>query len=142
MTVTRVYLRLRHTAIKIKDSFSAFCLNRSVGYAHLTVQTKESRKSILHIIIYYMYQQFMLSPVLYKISFLIQFCKNVISDRCPTLFNPTNGLVECTDRTEINSVATFTCYEGYYLSSIVSRTCLSNETWDNTSPTCNITSKY
>ena len=30
MTVTRVYLRLRHTTSKIKDSSSAFCLNLSI----------------------------------------------------------------------------------------------------------------
>ena len=51
MTLTRVYLRLRHTTSKIKDSSLAFCLNRSVGYAHLAVQTRKPRKNILYLLL-------------------------------------------------------------------------------------------
>ena len=50
MTVTHFYLRLQHTTSIIKDSSSAFCLNRSVGYAHLVVQTRKPRKSILYLL--------------------------------------------------------------------------------------------
>ena len=51
MTLTRVYLRLRHTTSKIKDSSLAFCLNRSVGYAHLAVKTRKPRKNILYLLL-------------------------------------------------------------------------------------------
>ena len=55
VSVTHVYLRLCHTTSLIKDSFSAFCLNRSVGYATRALNKKTSEKYPLFIT-YYTYK--------------------------------------------------------------------------------------
>ncbi|XP_035690033.1 CUB and sushi domain-containing protein 3-like [Branchiostoma floridae] len=54
---------------------------------------------------------------------------------CPTLPNPTNGVVSGTN--SLGDVATFTCNSGYNLVGGSTRTCQTDLTWSGSSPTCN-----
>ena len=58
----------------------------------------------------------------------------VIMD-CGLLENPENGQVEFTDTIE-ESVATYTCAEGYNLEGQSERTCMSDGEWSPSEPTC------
>ncbi|KAI8515762.1 hypothetical protein Bbelb_065750 [Branchiostoma belcheri] len=54
--------------------------------------------------------------------------------QCPLLSPPTNGILTGTN--SYGDVANFTCEPGYKLVGTSSLTCLSDGTWDGTSPTC------
>ncbi|KAI8498226.1 hypothetical protein Bbelb_241700, partial [Branchiostoma belcheri] len=54
--------------------------------------------------------------------------------QCPPLINPIKGFV--TDSNSYGDLANFTCEPGYKLVGTSSLTCLSDGTWNGTSPTC------
>ena len=55
---------------------------------------------------------------------------------CGTLHDPTNGKVDTSMGTCLESLATYTCDEGYELSHTGERVCLSSGQWSGTAPTC------
>ena len=54
---------------------------------------------------------------------------------CGNLMDPANGAVSLTTTT-YNSVATYSCNDGYTLVGDTSRTCLDDGSWSGTAPTC------
>ncbi len=60
-----------------------------------------------------------------------QLLSPIPAPQCPTL-PPLNGRVSASGGT-----ATYTCNPGYTLSGSSTRTCLTNEQWSGTAPTCN-----
>ena len=57
-----------------------------------------------------------------------------IPAECPDLTDPDNGNVNF--NTQEGSTATYTCNTGYQLHGASSRTCQSDGTWSDSSPTC------
>ena len=55
---------------------------------------------------------------------------------CGVLVVPSNGLVSYSSNTTYQSVATFSCDEGYSLSASKTRTCQANKTWSYQNPSC------
>ena len=56
---------------------------------------------------------------------------------CPELSAPTNGNITLSDGTNVGSVATYTCNEGYELSVTSTRFCRSgSRAWTGIDPTC------
>ena len=55
---------------------------------------------------------------------------------CGPLVHPRNGRVNTDSGTTYNSVATYSCNEGYYLNGSASRTCMANMEWSPLAPTC------
>ena len=55
---------------------------------------------------------------------------------CGDLPIPSNGAVSYSDTTLINSVATFTCSEGYIVTGDSTRTCLVTGMWSGIQPSC------
>ena len=55
---------------------------------------------------------------------------------CGSLSDPANGFVTTLKGTTFESLATYTCNEGFVLSSTASGTCLSSGHWSFTAPTC------
>ena len=60
---------------------------------------------------------------------------------CPALTNPDNGVVSGTSNT-FESIATYTCNEGYTLTGDMTRFCQANEMWSGSDPTCDRKFKY
>ncbi len=58
--------------------------------------------------------------------------------KCDELANPTNGIVSLSDATNLNSVARYTCSQGYALSSGGDqlRFCRMDATWTGSQPQC------
>ena len=54
---------------------------------------------------------------------------------CGSLPRPANGAVSLTNTT-YNSVATYSCNDGYNLMGDATRTCLASGSWSGTAPTC------
>ena len=54
---------------------------------------------------------------------------------CPTLGNPTNGVVDLSG-TSVGDTATYTCDSGYELVGTPVLNCLANGAWDNSPPVC------
>ena len=54
---------------------------------------------------------------------------------CPELMNPENGQVDISGTTE-NSIATYSCDNGYTLSEPFTRICLSDGVWSESEPSC------
>ena len=63
-----------------------------------------------------------------------------ISGACSDLPRLMNGVITYTDgladSRPINTIATFTCDNGYTLTGGSFRACLNDGTWDGTAPTC------
>ena len=56
---------------------------------------------------------------------------------CPDLQNPPDGVVSLSDGTAFGSQATYTCNDGFVISSgDDTRTCEANGEWSGTIPTC------
>ena len=55
---------------------------------------------------------------------------------CGSLSDPANGSVTILGGTTFESVATFSCDEGFVLSSTATGTCLSSGRWSFMAPTC------
>ncbi|XP_023234733.1 sushi, von Willebrand factor type A, EGF and pentraxin domain-containing protein 1-like [Centruroides sculpturatus] len=60
---------------------------------------------------------------------------------CTKLTNPNNGWVQ-TNSLMVGTLAKYGCKEGYELTGPAIRTCLMNETWSSTIPSCHITSCF
>ena len=70
------------------------------------------------------------------ILFIVHHSLVVIAD-CGPLANPHNGVVEFSSGTLQGSTATYTCDQGYNITSgDHSRTCQANEVWSGTEPIC------
>ena len=69
-----------------------------------------------------------------KVLTLKQFSPLVVD--CMALPNPTNGQVMTTSGTTFNNIATYSCTDGYTLSSSATRVCGSNGSWTLDAPTC------
>ena len=54
---------------------------------------------------------------------------------CPTLGNPTNGVVDLSG-TSVGDTATYTCDSGYELVGTSVLNCLANGAWDNSPAVC------
>ena len=54
---------------------------------------------------------------------------------CGSLTDPANGAVSLTNTT-YNSVATYSCNNGYNLVGDTTRTCQASGSWSETAPTC------
>ncbi len=55
---------------------------------------------------------------------------------CPSLSNPANGIVDLSQGTSLNAVATYSCNVGYRLEGTGQRTCGSEGGWSDTQPVC------
>ena len=55
---------------------------------------------------------------------------------CAELADPANGNVELSAGTDIGSVATYTCNDGYILGGSSTRTCEEGGLWSGEAPTC------
>ncbi len=55
---------------------------------------------------------------------------------CGNLDNPINGEVMISPNTFENSIANYSCFEGYDLVGDATRTCLSTKTWSLSAPLC------
>ncbi|XP_064397056.1 sushi, von Willebrand factor type A, EGF and pentraxin domain-containing protein 1-like isoform X3 [Halichondria panicea] len=60
-------------------------------------------------------------------------CEPVV---CPSLSNPANGIVDLSQGTSLNAVATYSCNVGYRLEGTGQRTCGSEGGWSDTQPVC------
>lgn len=71
--------------------------------------------------------------------FIVHHSLVVIAD-CGSLVDPHNGVVELSSGTLEGSIATYTCDQGYNITSgDHSRTCQANEVWSGTEPICEST---
>ena len=61
---------------------------------------------------------------------------------CGSLTSIDNGNIAYSSGTTYLSVASFSCNPGYTISSIITRTCMANETWSNDTPHCSINGKF
>lgn len=61
---------------------------------------------------------------------------SIILLACPLLQNPTDGRVDLTEGTKFNSVARFSCNEGYNVFGPSTMTCLATGEWCCARPTC------
>ena len=64
------------------------------------------------------------------------FFKLVAEAECDILHDPTNGNVTTSMGTSFESLATYTCNDGYVLSHTGKRVCLSSGEWSDAAPTC------
>ncbi len=55
---------------------------------------------------------------------------------CPSLSNPANGIVDLSQGTSLNAVATYSCNVGYRLEGTGQRTCDPEGGWSDTQPVC------
>ncbi|XP_064397052.1 sushi, von Willebrand factor type A, EGF and pentraxin domain-containing protein 1-like isoform X2 [Halichondria panicea] len=60
-------------------------------------------------------------------------CEPVV---CPSLSNPANGVVDLSQGTSLNAVATYSCNVGYRLEGTGQRTCGPEGGWSDTQPVC------
>ena len=61
---------------------------------------------------------------------------------CGGLVSPANGVVSTPAGTTFPAEATYSCNEGYVLSSDATRKCEASKKWSGTSPSCNSSYKY
>jgi len=66
----------------------------------------------------------------------------IMSLDCGPLTAPTNGKVDTTEGTKYQSVAVFSCNDGYNLVGTAQTECAADATWDTAAPTCVIKSAY
>ena len=64
--------------------------------------------------------------------------KTFLVKGCGTLDIPSHGSVSYSCGTISGSIATFSCDTGYTLSGATTRTCQTDRSWSNDSPTCEI----
>ena len=59
---------------------------------------------------------------------------------CPSLNDPSNGMINCTQGgdgvSDPGDTCTYTCNTGYELTGSNTRTCQSNGSWSGSAPTC------
>lgn len=61
---------------------------------------------------------------------------------CEPLDTPSNGSLKYSNGMTYRSVATFSCDSGFLLDGNLERTCLEDNSWNGTNPTCKIISMY
>ncbi len=69
----------------------------------------------------------------YIIILLLLPCTAVV---CPSLSNPANGIIDLSQGTSLNAVATYSCNVGYRLEGTGQRTCGPEGGWSDTQPVC------
>ena len=84
----------------------------------------------------WLYSSGVMNRVLSVHSSMNFFCSLFVATVCPGLTAPANGGITFTDGINFGSAASYSCNEGFSLSSDEERVCLDLGTWTGSEPSC------